>query len=464
MAKIARWFSRQEMRVIIKFISKKRTLQSVLYTLLGLVVLGYLLSKAISGGNDINVYVHAARQLTKGSNIYILNPFNNYLYSPLFALMLVPLVLVPAAVARVVWLLLNIAIIIRLWVIQKKLITGTLALSKSNQIYWNISIALLSFGFLNHNFNLGQVTILLLWLTVEGLLQIRQRKLWKGTALLALGINIKIIPLLLLVHLFFKIEIRAIVYTILLVTVSLLLPAFFIGLKFNNKLLYTWKNIINPAGEKYVFENNDGCHSLNALLPAFFYDFEEPSTIEKQYPDWNYRRKIASVPEPVLVLILQASRVLLLLIIPVIAYYRLKERQPEYAYLYFFWEMAYLLLITLLLFPHQMKYSMLYFVPVGAYIIFYYLFVIQEKLKINSTEKMTGVLAGLFMLILAIMGRDIIGNHLVNFLDYYHFMGINNLLFLIILAVCNPHRLVQLHITANHSFSDTSFDSNSTSS
>lgn len=433
------------MRIITKLLSKTWSWKRLFYALIGIGVLFYLGSKAILGGNDINVYIHASRQLVNGSNIYILNPFNNYLYSPLFAILLLPLVFVPAGLARAIWLLLNIVMIIRLYIIQKKLITGALPLSKRYLIYWNIALALLSFGFLNHNFNLGQVTILILWLTIEGLFQINKNKRLKGAALIALGINIKIIPLLALVYLFFKIKIRAITYTVLFIGISLLLPALFIGFEFNNKLLYTWKNIINPSGEKYVFENNDGCHSLNAVLPAFLYDFNEPSTIEKQQPNWNFKRKIVFLSEQTLTMILQASRVLLLLMIPFIVLYRSKERQPQYEYVYFFWEIAYLMLITLLLFPHQMKYSMLYFVPVGAYVLFYYLFIIQQKLKINRIEKMVGGFAVLLMFILAIMGRDIIGNYLVNILDFYHFMGFNNLLFLIILAVCNPYRLVRLY-------------------
>jgi hypothetical protein len=414
----------------------------ILYSIVSLFLLFYLISKAVNGGNDINVYLHAARQLFYNSNIYTLNPFNSYLYSPLFAVLLSPLAFVNTALAQVIWLFLNIIMIIRLWNIQKELVNGAFLLTKYYKIAWAFGIAILSFGFLNHNFNLGQVTILILWLTIEGLYQVRKDKNIKGAAFLALGINIKIIPMLALVYLFFKIKFRAITYAVLLVGFSLLIPALFIGFEYNNKLLITWKSIINPSGEKYVFENNDGCNSLNALLPAYLYDFKELSNIEKE-PNWHLKRQIMNVSESVLIIILQTSRILLILLIPLIIFYRRKERQSKQEYLYFFWEIAYLMLVTLLVFPHQMKYSMLYFVPVGAYVLFYYLLVIQERLKINTFEKIVGYFSALCMLVLAIMGRDIIGNYMVNILDYYHFMGINNLLFLIILGVCNPYRLVQ---------------------
>lgn len=416
----------------------------ILRITIGLFTLFYLISKAITGGNDINVYLHAARQLLFNSNIYTLNPFNSYLYSPLFAMFLSPLALLNATFARVIWMLLNAVLILRLWNIQKGLVTGSFPLNKKYQKVWAVSIFILSFGFLNHNFNLGQVTVLILWLTIEGLYQVRKNEDLKGAVAIALGINIKIIPMLALVYLFFKMKFRTITYAVLLVGFSLFLPSLFIGFEYNNKLLITWKNIINPSGEKYVFENNDGCNSLNALLPAYLYDFEELSNIEKE-PDWHLKRQIMNLSESVLIIILQTIRILLMLLIPLIIFYRRKERELKHEHLYFFWEIAYLMLIILLVFPHQMKYSMLYFVPVGAYVLFYYLLIIQDRLKINTFEKIVGYFATLCMLVLAIMGRDIIGNYMVNILDYYHFMGINNLLFLIILGVCNPYRLVQLY-------------------
>lgn len=417
--------------------------KNIWYIIASIFLLFYLVIKAIDGGNDINVYIHASRQLLYQSNIYTLNPFNSYLYSPLFAVLLSPLAPLRLDVARVIWILLNAIWILRLWNIQKELVNGVLPLTTKYKKIWSISVFILSFGFLNHNFNLGQVTILILWLTIEGLYQVRKNEKIKGAILLALGINFKIIPMLALVYLFFKGQIKTITFTTLLLLFTLLLPSFFIGFEYNKKLLLTWKNIINPSGEKYVFENNDGCNSLNALLPAFLFDFKEPSNIEKE-PGWTLKRQIASVPESTLILILQASRVLLLLLLPFIVFYRRKDRQGVYGYLYFFWEISYLMLITLLIFPHQMKYSMLCFVPVGAYVIYYYLYIINYKIKTHLPLQITGIISALLLLTLSVMGRDIIGHYLVNILDFYHFMGINNLLFLFILAICTPQRMIAL--------------------
>lgn len=106
---------------------------------------------------------------------------------------------------------------------------------------------------------------------MEGLRLIHFHKNWQGAILLAMGINIKIIPLLALFYLFFKGKFNAIRLTIIFLAVSLLLPSLFIGHQYNMDLLQQWKKTISPAGEKYVFENNNGCQSLNAVLPAYFF-------------------------------------------------------------------------------------------------------------------------------------------------------------------------------------------------
>lgn len=414
----------------------------ILFIILGIVILCYLVVKAASGGNDINVYLYAAKQILLHKNIYAKNPFNNYLYSPLFAVLLTPLSLFNWNIARVIWVLINLAFTIRLWQLLQQLLNGTFVLSKLYKSIWAIGVAVLSFGFLNHNLNLGQVTVVILWLTVEGIYRVMQKENLKGAALIALGINIKIIPLLALVYLFFKGKFKAIVYTFSFVGLSLLIPALFIGWEYNNDLFSKWKDAINPTGKKYTFENNDGCNSLNAVLPAFLYnDFEKPSNLEYN-PHWRFLRKIANLRAPLLTIILQISRILVLLFIPFSIFFYYKNRKQEY--IYYHWEIAYVLLVTLLIFPHQMKYSMLYFIPVGAYILFYYLYIIEQKLPISIFDKMVGCLATLLLFVLAIMGRDIIGHFLVDILDFYHFMGFSNLLFLFILATCNPQKLIRL--------------------
>lgn len=432
-----------------------RILLRALMALLGLVFLAYLVVKAHRGGNDINVYLHAAGQLLQHENIYTGNPFNFYLYSPLFALLLSPLSWLDMSVARVIWMLINVALAVRLWYLIRTMLPAT---GWHTSKLWSVPVVILSLGFLNHNFVLGQVTILILWLTVEGIVRIMSGRQLTGALCIALGINFKIIPLLALVYLGVKGNFKAILFVLLLIGGSVILPGLFTGFAYNFEMHKAWLDTIDPAGERYVFEDIDGCHSLNAILPAFFYDFSsEPRNVKPYVRNVHYPRMIVAVPHDLLAVILQFLRLLVLGICIYVALpgswlkgplrtlpSRLRNTivtdwhtvafHPQEKPSTLLRDIGVLCLATLLIFPHQMKYTMLYFVPAGAWIIWFFLRKHESGRSWTLREKILCVFSSLLMFVLAIMGRDIIGDYLVDILDYYHFMGICNLVFLGILV------------------------------
>ncbi len=84
------------------------------YSVLALLIV-YVIAKSYSKGNDINVYLHAGTQLLSGEDPYVENPFNNYLYSPLFAMLMAPLSALGLSIGRVFWALFNCFLIYRTW-------------------------------------------------------------------------------------------------------------------------------------------------------------------------------------------------------------------------------------------------------------------------------------------------------------------------------------------------------------
>ena len=283
----------------------------------------------------------------------------------------------------------------------------------------------------------GTFTVLILWITLEGILLIvKDAKSWRGAALLALGISIKIIPLIALGYLFLKGKFRSIFYTLLLTALAFVLPVLFLGIDYNNELLGKWRDKVNPTGERYVFENNNGCQSLNAVLPAFFYEFPaDENIVEEQRP---YERQIAQIPYDTLVVVLNVLRILLLLSVLLVVCFWNSGNLPFNTY----WQLAYLMLVSLIVFPHQMKYSMLYFIPAVGYLLAYYFYKREEKAVFSSREKIVLSMAGFQVLVMTISGRDTIGGTAVDFLDYFHFMGLSNISFVGYLLLLNPKRLV----------------------
>ncbi len=431
-------------------------LVNVLITILVVLIVGYLVARAWQGGNDIKVYMYAAEQLCYHQNIYVQNPFNVYLYSPLFALMMRPLTWVNVHVARVIWMFLNVAFAIRIWFL---LSTFTKALNARNRRIWTVLLILLSAGYLNHNLVLGQLTILILWLTIEGVIAASNGKTLKGSALIALGINFKIIPLLALLYFGLRKQFKAFFLALALLSISLILPGIFVGFGYNASLLKEWETRISPARPLFAFENNDGCQSLNALLPAYLFDFSTyPTDGPPHQSRLHYPRRIASVSYAPLSMILTGLRLLFLLffILAVLPRYLWKTPTREIPVQWFrttsditpghrsndlFWHLAMLCLITLIIFPHQMKYSMLYFVPAGSYILYYYLIKSQQKVTLSSAEIWIRDISVCLLLLLFLMGRSIIGSHLVDILDYYHVIGFINIIFTGILWACRPEKL-----------------------
>lgn len=410
------------------------------YISFSILILIYVILIAYKRGHDIDVYLNASCQLFSKADIYAPSAYNNYLYSPLFALLLRPISIFDFSFARIIWAIVNLIVAVRLWYIASGLIKNSLGVDSKLIAIWTIGVMFISFGFLNMNFKLGQITIIMLWLTFEGLYQVAiQNKIVLGAMLLALGITIKIIPLIGLFYLFFKGKFKAITICIGFLIVGLFLPSIIIGYEYNLNLLHKWIEIINPQNSNYVFEDyNKGTQSLNAILPTYFFNSENASNAPA-----DIKPQIAVVPYNTLVLVMQILRVMFILSSLLLIFYHFKQRKNKE--LYFFWEISYLALVSALIFPHQQTYSMLYFVPAGSYVILFILLVFRVKWKVEFKYKVIAILATFLMFIMAIQGRDIIGVYLYKMSEYLRVFGLINIVFLIFLILIKPDKLIDMN-------------------
>jgi len=409
------------------------------YISLAILVLIYIAFTAYKRGHDIDVYLHASRQLFQKADIYAASDYNNYLYSPLFALLLRPISILDFGYSRIIWAIINVLVAFRIWGITTRLIKESLVLDSRFMIPWTIGVLLISFGFLNLNLKLGQITIIILWLIFEGLYQIIiQNKTLLGVVLLALGIIIKIIPAIGLFYLFFKGKFKAIAVCVGFIIVGLFLPSIMIGHDYNMQLLQTWTKTVNPSNSKYVFEDyNKGTQSLNAILPTYFYDSDHAAKAPA-----NIRPRIAAIPYNTLVLVLQVVRVVLILSSLILIFYDFRRRKNNA--IYFYWEFSYLALVSALVFPHQQKYSMLYFVLAGSYMILFILLVFRLKWKVELKYKLIAIFASFLMFLIALQGRDIIGAYLFELFEYLKVYGLVNIVFLVFLILVKPNILMSM--------------------
>jgi hypothetical protein len=421
--------------VQIQNVLKNKTV--LFWGMLSLLLMVFAGIKSYNEGMDANVYLYASKQLFSGDNIYTDNPYNFYLYSPFFAFMLWPFSVLGEA-GRALWGVFNMVLFLRLAYLFSQTVLSSLQLEKSTTRRWYFGAIILSFGMVLHNVSLGQITILILWLTFEGLHQVlvKEKKILGGI-LLGLGVIIKIIPGLALFYLALKKQFKAGIAAGITVGVCLILPALFIGLDQNTELLTNWEETINPSRDKYVFEFDNGTYSLNAVLPAYFYDFEGNNVT----PPTTRTRQLLVLSDRGLMIFLQTLRVALALGLIFFVYYTSKREKHT---LYFIWEFAYLCLVTALIFPHQQKYAMLYFVPAGTYFLLFFLVGLKNNWKGTLSAKILGIAVVLLMLLFSAQGRDIIGNPATEFLDDYHTFGLINLLSVGLLLAIRPDQILQL--------------------
>ncbi|MBL0310563.1 MAG: DUF2029 domain-containing protein [Bacteroidetes bacterium] len=326
----------------------------------------YLIIKAFSRG-EFNTYIGAAEQLRLGNSCYhvwlhyqgIGN--SQYGYSPLFATLLIPFsyspVWVPALLFLLadVWMLFHIFKLLLNWLdiyddsVQKKVVLLTIVFS---------------LRMILHNFEMVQMNILLLWVTLQGLQYLFfENKISRGAFLLALGINFKILPLVFIPYLIFRKQLTAVLITLIFTGITFLLPAFVWGYSFNFQLHQEWLSVINPFLDKYNTGQNVESyriHGLAALFSAYFSKAESGSFQLLLYP----------LNSEMLSLLTNAVR--LLLIVLTLFFLRQRPFNPQNSSKHFFIEVSYLLLITPLIFPQQNKWAFVYSIP--AYLVIFYAF------------------------------------------------------------------------------------------
>jgi hypothetical protein len=316
-----------------------------------------------------------------------------------------PLSFLGLPIARVIWALFNCFLIYRTWNIFKLHSGYVQRMSQRNQVLLVACSALLAFNSFNHNLILGQMTVLMLWMVAESLHRISRGEWLLGAIILALGVNIKIIPLFALGYLLLDQRYKALGFTLVGLVFFMVLPALVLGWEENMALHRHWIEVINPFKSKFGLEVNDGCVSLNCL--------------------WSRLEGDASL----LSKLTNASR---LIVIILFSYYMFARRRYSDS-LRFWREFSLVMMAIILFFPHQMKYTMLFILPAAMYFLFGFF-----QSEASERRHPINYLLGFCFILPAIIGRDIIGNTATDFFDTIGMMGILNVLIFVLLVFWKP--------------------------
>lgn len=343
------------------------------YVALG--IYAFVLAYLFAG--DAKVYYTAAEYLIEGKNIYgSLEGYSQrgdwetyaaYLYSPLFAVTAVPFTVLPKTLSFLIWYSLNFYWV---WLTLRKLLLFFPGFSAKDRVIVQALSLLLVSRFMKANLELGQLSFLMLFLSVEGLSQIfiHNKKVY-GAALLALAINFKLLPLVFIFYLLYRNQFKAFGWLCFFSLLYLVLPALFLGWQKNWQMHELWATAINPFKDFYAVEKKAGLFNISAFVPALF--------SEIPYQDRPVSYNLFNLNEPALKNIILGMR--LFFIGLTLFFLRSLPFRKEENNKKLLWEWSYLFIAIVLIFPRQSKYAYYFLLPSVFYLVGYGRILLEKR-------------------------------------------------------------------------------------
>ncbi len=382
---------------------------------------------------DFRCFLEAAGLMREGKNIYgvyLSDGIGLYYYSPLFAMLLVPFTYVPPFIPNLLWLIFSAFLVYRIWKLIREDFDLTAFSKKQINLLIFITFACM-IRFLLYNFGLIQMTIFMLWAILESNRLFDQNKPVQGSILLALAINIKLLPLVVLPYLVYRKKYKPFLWTILFLIVFLFLPVLFIGYETNSFLLSEWWHVINPSQKGHQFETEWGVHSLTALVPTLLMVTEGELTMKRNIMNLS--------PD----LVSKITLLVRLLFIVFTLYFLTNNKNKVITAIQKNWELAYITLVIPLIFPHQQKYVFYMLFPAIAYITYFLIYVHNTNYTVIRKSKWN-VIVGLMIMAFALMTLTtdgLIGRHYNNITQHYKTITYGAVLIAVALAISNPRYL-----------------------
>jgi len=380
-----------------------------------LVAFPYMIVKSIGGG-IFKLVLAASKEIREGNNCFLKQLTYKgetidwgYGYSPFSAFVTIPFTYLPAEIPALILLVSGVFMLFRIF----EILSILLDIPNTSKKYWWIALTVLfSLRFILHNYEMVQFNLLLLYMSIESLYQIfYQKKFLLGALLLSLGINLKVLPIVFIPYLIYRAQWKSLIYVLLFSLVLLLIPSLYTGFDLNKELHIGWFHTINPFLEQYNVAQNSRefrIQGLAALISSYFYEQPESFLQYLIYP----------LSKETVELLIQLSRLSLILL----TLYILNSRpfqQPK-SKMQFTYEVAYLLLITSLVFPQQNKWAFISLLPAFAYAFYVIIYKLQSKSCI--------IISMVIILLLTSATTDgIVGNKLYNYVESLKLLTIGTL-------------------------------------
>lgn len=392
--------------------------------LIGLAI--YVLMESSNKG-DLRIFLMASSDMPDQVNIFEKKYIDgyHYFYSTLFAMIIFPLTFLPEQLSNAIWIILNLFFVYQIFLIIKNLLP-LFNLTKKQLMFLRVCGFLFSLRFIYENIHSLQMTIVILYLTLQGLQWIFANKTIPGSLLLALGINIKLLPIVFIPYLIYRGFFKAASLSVLFYLLMLFTPGIIIGWEYNLSLLKTWAHLINPFNATHILDTEErSFHGLSTLLATLLV---ENANDVYALP---LKRNIADISIANLSLILNLVR--LTLIGFTLYFLRSFPFKKPSGFIHRFREISYLLLVIPLIFPHQQHYAFLFICPAFVFCLHY---LITNKNKLSLIKQRCIAISLTF--IYFICNLKMILGAFNNYYEHYKILTYGAMLLIAILAICNP--------------------------
>lgn len=416
--------------------SKKRL--NYLKHFLFLLIAAYCVAKGVIGG-DFKIYLKAAELLKVGKSCYNVwihlegDKYSGYSYSPIFATILIPFTVFPLIVVQIAWSFLQVFFLYRIYKIISDFLPLNL-LSKKQLNIWILLSTLVSLRFILHNIEMLQMTILLLYLSLESIHQLKRKHYLVSGSLIAFGIVAKIIPIVMIPYFIYRKYFKSLVLMMVSLLVLFCIPIIFYGWDFYKILLSQWWGIINFNNTEFVLEQNklgEGVQSLSGFLGGYFTDLNTLNV--------GYNRTITKLSPETFNYVLNITR--LFFICLTLYFVKFPPFTKPKTKVHQFWELSYIFTIIPLIFPHQQNYAFFFMAPASTYIMFYLIYNYKKNLISALKYRIILGLAILFFMLTTLTTDGLVGVSMGNVFQYFKTITLGVFVLIIMLMLTNPSKM-----------------------
>ncbi|GAB4199496.1 MAG: hypothetical protein Fur0023_01890 [Bacteroidia bacterium] len=325
----------------------------------------YSLSESF-GRSDFTIYQLASLDVVNNINPYSHSYIDGYYYyySLLFAYAIYPFTFLNAYASIFLWLVFN-SVLLYFILIKIADFSGIFRQPTTKQFLFFILLILFGMRVIRENYHSAQVTILLLFLMIYSVHFLTKEKYIISSLLLSLAINIKLLALPMLVYYLYRGYWKTFILTILWTIILFVIPVIWMPLNFYTDCIREWWLLINPSNDHHLIDTEErSFHGITTLISTLF--LKNPPDIYAL----PIRRHIVDLSVEQVKTIIQITRVILILSVLIVIKKRpfVKPSISELCY-----EIAYVMALIPLIFPHQQHYAFLFQLPAISILIYFYL-------------------------------------------------------------------------------------------